>query len=255
MNLSGWVTLTNNSGTSFKNAKTQLVAGNINLSSSENDYWRREQAIRAQEGAGGTAPSAQESIGDYDLYTLPERVTLAENQTKQVSFLDLRGIRADKTYEFRADGFNSYEQPVHADVVIKFDNADRPLPAGVVRVYMRDKGGDPKFIGEDGIDHTPPGSSLAVKIGESFDVTVQPAVVTSEKISRWRTRYAMSYTIRNARADGVTVELRQTGLMRDGKVETESLPSKRVDAHTLNWSVPVPANGQTVLTFTVDAGG
>jgi hypothetical protein len=255
LGLSGWVTLTNNSGTSYKDAKTQLVAGQINLSGNDEDYRRRMQALRQREASAGTAAAAQDSLGDYDLFTLPGRVTIAQNQTKQVSFLDLHGVKADKSYEFAAEGFNSYEAPLHADVVVKFNNASRPLPAGVVRVYMRDAAGDPKFVGEDDIAHTPAGSDLSVKIGEAFDVTVQPTVVTAEKITDWHTRYAMSYTMRNARAEPVTVMLRQNGLYRDAKVEAESLPSKRVNAHTLEWQVPVPANGQTVLTFTVDSGG
>jgi hypothetical protein len=93
-----------------------------------------------------------------------------------------------------------------------------------------------------------------VKIGEAFDVTVQPTLVTSEKISKSRTRYTMSYLLRNAKPEPVMVELRQDGLWRGGKVETESLPSRRIDAGTLGWSVPVPANGETTLTFTVDSG-
>ena len=171
-----------------------------------------------------------------------------------MAFLDLAGVKAEKAYEYRAPDFQSAEQPDHADVVLKFSNTNRPLPSGVVRVYMRDTDGDPKFVGEDSIDQTPAGSGLGIKIGEAFDVTVQGSVVTSEKIARWNTRTAMSYTLRNALPQPVTVDLRQSGLWRDGKVEAESLPSKRIDARTLSWSVPVPAHGETVLTFTVDSG-
>lgn len=252
--LNGWVTLTNHSGTTFANARTQLVAGDINLADSGQDYWQRELRQRAAARNGGSGGSQQQSIADYDIFTLPERVTIADNQTKQVAFLDLAGVKAEKAYEYRAPDFQSAEQPDHADVVLKFSNTNRPLPSGVVRVYMRDTDGDPKFVGEDSIDQTPAGSGLGIKIGEAFDVTVQGSVVTSEKIARWNTRTAMSYTLRNALPQPVTVDLRQSGLWRDGKVEAESLPSKRIDARTLSWSVPVPAHGETVLTFTVDSG-
>ncbi len=253
--LDGWVTLTNRSGTSFQNARTQLVAGDINLADNGQEVWERDQRRRAAVRSGGSGASGQQSIADYDVFTLPEKVTIADSQTKQVAFLDLNGVKAEKAYEYRTQGFESADQPDHADVVLKFTNANRPLPSGVVRVYMRDEAGDPKFVGEDVIDQTPAGSDLGIKIGEAFDVTVQANVVTSEKISRWRTRTAMSYTLRNALAQPVTVDLHQGGLMRDGKVETESLPSTRLDAHTLGWSVPVPAHGETVLTFTADTGG
>lgn len=253
LRLQGWITLTNRSGTSYKSAKTQLVAGNVNLTSSEAESWQRQQRISNR--SGGTGAAGQDAIADYLLYALPERVTIAESQTKQVGFLDLPGIKAKKIYEYKAGYFASDENPEHVDSVVEFSNDQRALPAGIVRVYMRDAAGDTKFIGENNLDHTPAGSDVAIKIGEAFDVTVQPTLVSSEKITRSRTRYSMSYAFRNAQPNRVTVELRQAGLWRDGKVETESLPSRRIDAATLGWSVPVPANGETILTFTVDTGG
>ena len=251
LNLQGWITLTNNSGTSYKDARTQLVAGEINISGQyQNGGW---QPPRPGIRGAGTQASNEASIADYYLYTLPERVTIAEAQTKQVGFLD-QHASAKKVYEYRAYGFESAENPVHVDVGIDFSNKEKALPEGVMRVYIRDQAGEPKFAGEDNISHTPAGSELSVKIGEAFDVTVQPTLVSSEKISKSRTRYAMSYLLRNAKPEPVTVEMRQSGLWRGGKVENESLPSQRIDATTLGWSVPVPANGQTTLTFTVDSG-
>jgi len=251
--INGWVTLTNTSGVTYRDAKTQLIAGGINLANSSYDYWQREQTYRNTLRGSGTGTSSQTAIADYDLFTLPGRVTIAQNQTKQVGFLDLH-VKAQKAYEYRMPDFESYDRPDHAAVVLKFNNTNRPLPAGVVRVYMRDTSGDPTFVGEDAIEQTPASSDLGIRIGDAFDVTVQPTVVTNERIDKWRVRYAMSYTLRNALTHAVTVDLRQAGIWRNGKVETESLPSKRVDAHTLEWSVPVPANGEATLTFTVDTG-
>lgn len=252
LRLQGWVTLTNNSGTSYKDAKTQLVAGDVNVSDDDGNAWQRRQSAAR---SAGTEAADQPSIADYYLYPLPERVTIAEAQTKQVGFLDLPGVSAKKVYEYRAGGFASDDNPEHVQVAIDFSNKSKALPAGTVRVYLKDQAGDAKFAGENTVDHTPAGSELSIKIGDAFDVTVQPTLVSSEKISRTRTRYAMSYVLRNAKSDAVTVELKQGGLWRDGKVESESLPSRRIDAATLGWSVPVPANGETTLTFTVDSGG
>lgn len=116
---------------------------------------------------------------------------------------------------------------------------------------MRDSAGEPKFVGESGLGHTPAGSKLSVLIGDAFDVTVQPQVVASEKLGSG-SRYAMSYTLRNARPVPVTVALAQRGLGDDGRVVAESQKSERLDAHTLAWDVDVPAHGRTVLTFTVE---
>ena len=128
------------------------------------------------------------------------------------------------------------------------------LPAGMVRVYVRDTDGKPRFVGENRIAHIPQGSDISVKTGDAFDVTVQPTLVKQERAGIWRSRYSMSYLVRSARSQPVTLEIRQGGLWRDGKVLEESIKSTRPDAYTLQWSVPVAANGETKLTFTVETG-
>ncbi|PVM91869.1 DUF4139 domain-containing protein [Caulobacter endophyticus] len=250
LDLQGWITLQNNSGTAFENAQTQLVAGNVSQ-------------FNGGGGRGVTSAGAESSdrerIADYYIYPLPERTTIAASQSKQVGFLSAQAVPAKKVYEVREYGFSSDENPQKAITAIQFSNSrlkglGDQLPAGTMRVYMRDQAGDPKFIGENNIGHTSAGSELSIKTGEAFDVSSQATLVSQEKISKTRSRYVMKYLIRNARPEAVTVELRQAGLWRDGKVTDESLPSRRIDARTLAWSVPVPANGETVLTFTVDNG-
>jgi hypothetical protein len=215
------------------------------------DYWRRQGSRTSR---AGTAISGEKGIADYLVYDLPERVTVAENQTKQVGFLDVAGVKSKKVYEYKAGYFNSQQDPEHCDVILGFMNKERAMPKGVVRVYMRDSQGEAKFLGENSVDHTPAGSEVSIKIGEAFDVTAQGTLVSSEKIRAYRTRYSMSYSFKNAKPTPVTVEFRQSGLWRDGDVEKESLKSRRIDASMIGWSVPVPANGETVLTYTVDSG-
>jgi hypothetical protein len=252
LRLQGWITLTNNSGTTFDNARTQLVAGDINLTGTQAQNWQRQQAQSTFNG--GTNSAGQGSVADYLLYSLPERVTIAENQTKQVGFIELHDVKSSKSYDVWADSFSSSTNPIHASSVLKFSNDQKALPAGTVRVYMHDDAGESKFVGENRLDHTPSGSLISIPIGEAFDVTAQPTLVSSEKIDDSHTRYAMSYLFRNAQPKPVTVNLRQRGLRRDGKVDAESIPSRRIDANTLGWTISVPANGETALTFTVDAG-
>ncbi|PLR20156.1 DUF4139 domain-containing protein [Caulobacter zeae] len=251
LDLQGWITLQNNAGTAFENAQTQLVAGNVNQFNNG--------GYNAGATSAGTEGSDRERIADYYIYPLPERTTIASNQSKQVGFLSAQGVAAKKVYEVREYGFSSDANPQKAITAIQFSNSrlkglGDQLPAGTIRVYMRDQAGDPKFIGENNIGHTSAGSELSIKTGEAFDVSSQATLVSQEKISKTRSRYVMKYLVRNARPEAVTVELRQAGLWRDGKVTDESLPSRRIDARTLAWSVPVPANGETVLTFTVDNG-
>lgn len=259
LDMQGWVTLTNTSGTSYSNAVTQLIAGDINIVRNDPSYaWREEQRRRAMRSAGSEA-GGQRPLADYYVYPLAEPTTVANNQTKQVGFLDAEGVAARKVYEYSASWFTTLQEPAHAASVVRFTNSTRgglgsQLPAGIVRVYVRGAEGKPKFVGENGIDHTPQGSELSVKIGEAFDITVQPTLERQERASFWRSRYSMSYLVRNARNEPVTVDIRQGGLWRDGKVLSESIKSTRPDAYTLQWAVPVPANGETKLTFTVETG-
>lgn len=264
LDVQGWVTLTNKSGTTFTDALTQLVAGDINIARADSQYDRQQQqyvqqrrnaaALRAGNEAGGRRP-----LADYYIYPLAERTTVADNQTKQVGFIDAQGVAAHKVYEYNAGWFQTLTDPDHAAVVVRFSNSERgglgaQLPAGMVRVYVRDTDGKPRFVGENRIEHIPQGSQISVKTGDAFDVTVQPTVVRQERAGFWRARYEMEYLVRNARSQPVTLEIRQGGLWRDGKVLEESLKSTRPDAYNLQWSVPVAANGETKLTFKVETG-
>lgn len=257
LDLQGWVTLTNQSGTPFVDADTKLVAGNVQLAGAEGDSEGTDGVTSAGSEAN-TGPG--KALGDFYIYSLPERTTIEPSQTKQVSFLDAQGVTAHRVYQWNAEEPASASEPAHAVVGVDFANSaggglGAGLPAGTVRIYQRDAAGSPKFVGEAPIGHVPQGSELLLKMGEAFDVTVQPTLTAQTRMPDRRTRYAMSYVIRNAKSEAVTVEIRQGGYWgRDTKVVDESLPSRKIDAYTLGWSVPVPANGQTVLTSTVETG-
>ncbi|MDH7638388.1 DUF4139 domain-containing protein [Sphingomonas oryzagri] len=261
IDVQGWVTLRNTSGTSFYNAKTLLVAGEVG-SGDDNanpNLYRPRPAVPPLRRAG-TETAAREQLGDFYLYPLPERTTIADKQTKQVSFLDVKGAPATSGYVYHAQWNDSAEQPESASSVLKFSNAEKgglgdALPAGTVRVYMRDARGQPQFIGENRIDHTPQGSDLVIRTGDAFDVKVQPAVIERTRLSSDRWRTAMRYTVTNAKDRPVTVELVQDGVpwwWNDTRITAESLKSERRDASTSVWQVPVPANGTTTVTATFE---
>lgn len=250
IDMQGWVTLTNNTGTTFGNAKTLLVAGNVNGAS-------RFGQLGSTLEAAGTESGTRERLGDYYLYPLAERTTIANAQQKQVSFLDVKGAPARKAYEFTNGWLASNDEPRSATTAIKFSTSRQgglgdQLPAGTIRVYMRDARGDPQFIGESRIDHTPMGSSLAIRTGEAFDVKVKVVVEERTKLSnrRWRTK--MRYTVTNARNGPVTVDLAQSGLWGDVRLDDQSITGDRVSADRIEWKVPVPANSSTDLTATFD---
>lgn len=249
--MQGWITLTNNTGTTYNNADTLLVAGNVG--GGQNQF----NALSGALEAAGTESGTRERLGDYYLYPLPERTTISNAQQKQVSFLDVKGAPARKAYEFVNGWLGSNDDPRSAVTAIKFSTSKAgglgdQLPAGTIRVYMRDARGDPQFIGESRIDHTPMGSSLAIRTGEAFDVKVKTVVEERTKLSnrRWRTK--MRYTLTNARPGPVTVDLAQAGLWGDVRIEAQSIVGDRVSADRIEWKVPVPANGTTEVTATFD---
>jgi hypothetical protein len=265
VSLQGWITLTNNSGTTFENANAQLVAGEINVVGSEAEWFqfynfRRSNsfnpgAINTRRGAG-VEPSAREQLADYYVYPIAQATTIANNQTKQVSFLTAERVRADRGYEQTFYDFQSQEEPLSAEVRVRFSNSQASglgdqLPSGVVRVYSRDARGQPQFVGEDRIGHTSAGSDLALKIGDAFDVTIQPTLRQTTRASRRETDYDMSYLVRNARTAPVTVTIRQDNLSRFNEVRAQSIEGRRTDADSFAWDVPVPANGEAELTFTI----
>lgn len=259
VSLQGWITLTNNSGTTFANAGAQLVAGDVNVVGSEAEWWQAYDVRRQRSNvlrAGGVEASEREQLADYYVYPLEEATTIANNQTKQVSFLSAERVRANRGYEQTFYSFFSQEEPVSAEVRVRFSNSRAgglgdQLPSGVVRVYTRDARGQPQFVGEDRIGHTSAGSDLALKIGDAFDVTIQPTLRQTTRASRRATDYAMSYLVRNARSEAITVTIRQDSLWRFNEVTAQSIQGRRTDADSFAWDVPVPANGETELTFTI----
>lgn len=259
IDVQGWITLTNNTGTTFGNARTLLIAGTP--SGGAQTYRSYPQPPRPGGVVrAGTQTAPREQLGDYYLYPLAERTTIANAQTKQVSFLDIQKVPARKIYEFTSGGFNSVDEPQSAASVIAFTSSrdgglGDALPAGTVRFYMRDARGDPQFIGENAIGHTPMGSELALKTGDAFDVKVKTTVESREQLGQWRWRTVVKYELTNARNVPVTVSLKQYGLdwgWDDTKVTAESLKSKRLNSDGIAWEVPVAANGEAVVTATFE---
>ena len=122
------------------------------------------------------------------------------------------------------------------------------LPAGILRFYMRDKRGEPQFIGESRIDHTPMGSTLSLATGDAFDVKVHAVVDKRTRLSTFDWQTDMRYELTNALPRAVVVKLIQDGLWGDSSIKTESQKSTRRSAESAEWAVSVPANGKTTLT-------
>ncbi len=264
MDLNGWVTLTNQSGARFPNAKLQLVAGDVNRV--------REQmrpsamAVRRDKGmVAEAAPMAQENLFEYHLYTLNRPTTLAEQQTKQVALLSATQIPVIKTLELRGAAYyyqGSYGdlgQKLKASVYVTFDNKGGglgvPLPKGVMRLYAKDSAGNAQFIGEDSIDHTPKNETVRLKMGEAFDVTADRKQTDFQKLSgsgkfNYVSESAYQITLKNAKNQPVVVNVFEP-MPGDWQVLSESSPHSKESASTAQWKISVPAGGKAMLTYRV----
>jgi hypothetical protein len=257
--LDGWVTVTNGSGTAFRNASLQLVAGDLNrvypaaLAMEAVDRLERRAANAARE-------MTQEAFSDYHLYTLGRKTTVNNNQTKQVSMLDATGFPVIKRYVVDGQAFY-YRNAQHPGSPIKdvvqvyyqFKNEDKaglgiPMPSGVVRVYQSDARGGTQFVGEDRIQHTPSDETLRLKIGHAFDVVSERKQIDFQKIST--DVYEMEYEIvlRNHKMMPISVEVNEPvgGTWRILRSSHQWIKS---DAWAAQFNVPVAANGTATLKY------
>ena len=261
--LSGWVTLTNRSGTAYRNARLQLVAGDVNRvqPALQRGVMAAEMMAKADAGA-----MREESLLDYHLYTLGRPTTLADQQTKQVALLAAPAAQVQK--EYRLSGAEYYygtrmgevDTPHKVAVLLHVDNRKAaglglPLPAGVVRVYQRDSAGGAQFVGEDRIDHTPENETARIKLGDAFDVTARRTqtdfkVLTVDTDQRPQFESAWRLDLKNARKTPVTVTVDEP-IPGDWDMLESSHPHKKAAAHTARWRVTVPAGGGQTLTYRV----
>lgn len=289
IDMQGWVTLTNQTGTTFHQADTLLVAGSPGSAVSSNRRYPPPPPPRPGMVRPGTESSGREQVGEFYLYPIDGRTSIANNQTKQVSFLDVQGVPARKVYARTVGWLTNDDAPVNVSSEIAFSSSRQgglgdALPAGTVRFYQRDSQGTPQFIGESAIGHTPMGSELSLRTGDAFDIFVQAEVERREEITsaewersaRYRVirdgevveqleverpkqfyRTTMRYTLTNAKAAPVEVDLVQAGLDRgwwgnDFRVVSEDIPGEQLNADRRKWVVPVPAEGERVVRVTYE---
>ena len=263
LDLAGWVTLSNVSGASYRNASVQLVAGDVNQARDEMQPLR-SMARAEKVMALGASGMAEESLLEYHLYTLPRPTTIAENQTKQVSLLSAVAVPVRKQLLLR--GADYYYQSSQGDlgqkmkvaVYLEFDNRESahlglPLPKGVIRVYKQDSAGNAQFVGEDRIDHTPKNEKVRLKLGEAFDVTADKKQTDFKRLAnpaRGMFESAYEILLKNAKNEAVTVTV-QEPIPADWKMLEENHPHEKASSNTAVWKVNVPAQGRATLSYRV----
>ncbi len=264
LDLSGWVTLTNRSGTSYNRARLQLVAGDLHRVQPPRPMapeMRRDMVAMAS-----AAPMQEEELFEYHLYTLGRPTTIKENQTKQVSLLSASAVPVKK--EFLLQGSDYYYRGRHGDlgqklkvgVFIEMTNRKEaqlgmPLPKGIVRVYKKDSQGNAQFVGEDRIDHTPKNETIRLKLGDAFDVTANKKQTDFKKLAgsgRYNYIFESAYSIelKNAKQEEVMVKVVEP-MPGDWEILKENHDHQKNTAGTATWQIKVPAEGSATLEYRV----
>lgn len=261
LDLAGWVTLDNQSGATYKNARLKLIAGDINRVSEP--AYRNKMLARADMVMSAEAPSQfqEKSFFEYHIYDLQRRATILDKQTKQISLLEANGMAAVKefmvygatNYYFYANPGQDQKQDVNVYVTFKNSKTNRagmPLPQGTIRLYKKDTDGSLQLIGEDQIRHTPKDEDVRLKVGKAFDVVAERVQIDYKQISSRLHETEWKVTIRNHKTTDITVSLMEP-LYSDWSVIQSSLPYKKVDAQTLRFDVPVGKDQSVVVTYRI----
>jgi hypothetical protein len=258
--LTGWVTLTNGTGTSYRNAELKLVAGDVQRVAPPPPP-QVEVAYDMAAPMAAPAPFKQESLFEYHLYALQRATDLLDRETKQVTLLEAHGVKLKKKLEFRGvsywftGAYGELPKNQKVSVFVEIENSEKsglgmPLPKGTLRVYKADQSGAQQFVGEDAIDHTPRDEKLEVKLGEAFDVVADRKQTDWKSLGNCSSESGWEIELRNHKDAAVAVSVIEPA-NGDWEIVRASHPAVKKDAQTFEFDVAVPANGKTTVSYRV----
>jgi hypothetical protein len=255
MDLNGWVTINNNAGTTFTDASLKLVAGDVNRVQQPQ---LRNELMYAKDLGKGSAESqfSQQQLFEYHMYDLQRKTTLKDNEQKQISLLSAAGSPVEKEYVYEGQGGYYFADSGNTKVQVKlnFDNSQAnglgmPLPKGKVRVFKQDSNGRLQFVGEDQIDHTPKDEKVRLLVGNAFDIVGERKQL---KVNDLGCQYEVQWqdTLRNHKSEDVTVTVLESGNW-DWTITAENYPHIKESNQKIKWRIPVKANAEATLTYTI----
>jgi hypothetical protein len=267
VDLTGWVTLDNRSGATFRDARLQLMAGDVRRVPEGNQALELQGlVVTARPTAPPPPPAfAEEAFFEYHLYTLDGATTVANNETKQMSLLSAADVGVARRLVFdvaapwwsqraRQPGRGTSTTGDKLGIVLEVRNSREnrmgmPLPRGKVRVYKGDRTGNLQFIGEDLVDHTPRDETVSLYIGDAFDVVGERRVMDTRRVSDRVQEQTVQVAIRNHKEGPAQVAVVEH-LHGDWEILRSSQRYEKKDATTVEFPLTVPANGEVVVTYT-----
>jgi hypothetical protein len=275
VDLFGWVTMKNNSGTDFPSARIKLMAGDVAKIQNMSPARGFSAGMAMAMDANIASPSVtQQAFDDFHLYDLNRTVSLASGETKQVEFIEANQVQMDRVYQYDGatpqPGYNNCigchnDQPsfgtasntkVTVRAEIKNSTANHlgmPLPAGRIRLYRRDTGGQMEFIGEGTVTHTPAEETVKVPIGSAFDVTGERKQTDFHTDQRAHTTdETFEITVKNQKTTPVNVAVAEhMNRAQNWQITGQSANFVKKDSTTLEFPITVPAAGETKVTYSV----
>lgn len=270
LDLTGWVTLDNQSGAAYRGAALQLIAGDVRRVQPQQPRYRQREEVMYADGVAVQASPTEEAFFEYHLYTFPTPTDIAERETKQMELLAAQNVGTARRLVVDASGsYFPFYRPVRpgatgeersAAVVMTLANTDAnrmgmPLPAGTVRVYKADTRGNLQFLGEDRIEHTPRGETLRLYVGDAFDVVGTRRVVVERRISDHERELTVEIEVRNRKQTAAEVDVVERAFYGEWRITSATVdgqpkPAERLDARTAQWSVTMPADATTTVRYT-----
>ena len=260
LNLKSWVSITNNSGIAYDNAVVQIVAGDVAMVN-QSVSQPKVMMLRSAKVASQNVLPNEMSVGDYHVFTLPDKISIADKQTKQVSLLSKDSIKYSKKYKFSSPLFLGFDtqivdfkklnSEIWVDLVNnKESNLGEPLPKGNIRFYDEDNNGNILFVGEAIFNQMAEGEEDSLYVGKSFDVVASGKIIALEKITKDMVEAEVNISFLNAKTNAVKVVFEQS-LLDDWEILSENIKGTNVDALKRRWELDIPSQGSTVLNFKV----
>lgn len=254
ISLNSWVSIDNNSGTTFKDAKIKLVAGNVNriVDNIKFSLANRMLGDGMEVDAAPKAQFEERSFFEYHIYDLQRNTNLANNETKQISLFQADNISINKKYRYNSYDWNNGKTKV--EVIIEFENKKlnnlgMPIPAGKVALYKTD-GNSLEFIGEDKIEHTPKDEKIKLKVGEAFDIIAEEKQTNTKKISDKIWEYTYEISIRNRKDENIVIDIEKY-LGYNWEIIENNFDFEKIDAQKVLFKIPIKKNEEKILKLKV----
>ncbi|SYZ74148.1 conserved exported hypothetical protein [Candidatus Zixiibacteriota bacterium] len=249
LDLTGWASITNSSGATYKEATLKLVAGDIHRIPKKirGDIQMEAQYMAKAASAAGFE---EKQFFEYHLYTLPRRATLADNEIKQITLFEPARAGVEKEYYFEPEVNNEKVSVQLKTMNSKADGLGIPLPAGRTRVFKADSDGSMILLGEDNIDHTPVDEKVQLNIGYAFDISAGEKMLNYQKISDRVEERTYEISLRNHKKEDITIIVKKR-LSGDWTITKSNYDYVKEDAGTVTFNIPVKANEKAVLSYIV----